>query len=447
MKKIALPIFLVMLTLLSCNTTEPIPVNENIKITGIDAAVIEAYLNIQIENPSPNKEVIIERDGEKVISFTASKTNTAISDTGLTENTAYKYKAKLQENGKVIGESSEVSITTMLPTSHNFTWETFTVGFVTSTLFDVTIIDENNIWVVGEIYTEDTHTYDSLGNWINPYNAVHWDGTKWELKRIRYYGNCSAVEYPPLKAIWAFSADNIIITNGGSIGWFDGSNVYLDCGVNPLLNGTINKIWGISSEDLYIVGDNGNIAHYNGADWEKIESGTDVRLTDVYGDETGENIFISGYNDFKPTVLLMHKNKKTEKIIESTNLFTNRPGFISGIIRSVWLNRNRLFTLTTYDLYNSGINTNGEAKGIWKGNPYDWGVNKVRGNDINDIITCGVFGRVWHYNGVNWKIYTELVSQTDDLYKIEIKGNICVAIGERYINGIERKGIIHIGRR
>ncbi len=50
-------------------------------------------------------------------------------------------------------------------------------------LYDVAIIDENNIWAVGEIYMN-----DSLGN-PDPkrYNAIHWDGTKLGInKNITY---------------------------------------------------------------------------------------------------------------------------------------------------------------------------------------------------------------------------------------------------------------------
>lgn len=60
-------------------------------------------------------------------------------------------------------------------TSHNFTWQAFEFGKQTnvSRLFDVAIINENDIWAVGEIYMN-----DSLGNpATNAYNAVHWDGT------------------------------------------------------------------------------------------------------------------------------------------------------------------------------------------------------------------------------------------------------------------------------
>ena len=54
-------------------------------------------------------------------------------------------------------------------TSHNFIWEIDTLGIGGSYLNDVAIIDENNIWVVGNIET-DTATY----------NAAHWDGNECE---------------------------------------------------------------------------------------------------------------------------------------------------------------------------------------------------------------------------------------------------------------------------
>ncbi len=51
-------------------------------------------------------------------------------------------------------------ITTMDTTSHNFTRQSFTFGqHSSSVLYDVAIIDENNIWAVGDIYMN-----DSLGN-------------------------------------------------------------------------------------------------------------------------------------------------------------------------------------------------------------------------------------------------------------------------------------------
>jgi hypothetical protein len=183
---------------------------------------------------------------------------------------------------------------TLDTTSHNFTWQTFTFGERTSTLYDVAIIDENNIWAVGEIYMN-----DSLGN-PDPtfYNAAHWDGQSWQLKRILYKGGIWTI-----RAIFAFNENDIWFS--AYVRYYNGS--FIELPIPDILMGWgINKIWGSSGNDLYAVGNYGNIAHYKNGSWTKIESGTTTSLTDIYGD--GENVFICGYEDFKPTVLLKYEN-------------------------------------------------------------------------------------------------------------------------------------------
>ncbi|RJQ59596.1 MAG: hypothetical protein C4517_12415 [Stygiobacter sp.] len=443
MKKI-IAVLLIALQIInfSCESTEPVRIDETIKLTAIDAAVVEIYLNVNVDNPSVTKEVVIERNGSRVLGIPASSTEIAVTDTGLTENTTYKYKAKLYEGGKVVGESSEISITTLKPSSHEFVWQTYQIGDITSTLFDVAIIDENNIWAVGEIYLK-----DSTGQ-IDPqaYNAAHWNGTKWEIRRIQFYTICGHDNKTAYPARSIISIENDVwITAGDQVARLEG-NLQKEILCLPF-SFLINNICGITSTDLYIVGNGGNIAHYDGKSWEKIESGTKVNLTDITGGSNGEDIFICGYNDFNPTIMLKYKEGKTEKIIESLDFLTNDPSKISGIIKSVWKKRGRLFTSTAYSLYSSGESTKGEGKAIWKGHYLDWGVESIRGNEINDIIGCGVFGKVWHYNGLSWRKYDELERQTDGLKRIEIKGNMCAAVGYRYINGIERYGLIHIGKR
>ena len=46
---------------------------------------------------------------------------------------------------------------------------------------------------------------------------------------------------------------------------------------------SVNKLWGTSSSDLYGVGYNGMITHYNGRTWQKIESGTTTNINDIWG--------------------------------------------------------------------------------------------------------------------------------------------------------------------
>ncbi len=89
-------------------------------------------------------------------------------------------------------------------------WETFEFGggIGSSYLSDVAIINENNIWAVGEIHTDKTDQFDSNGVWVQPYNAVHWDGNNWELKRIFINGY-----FYPLYAIFAFNENDIWFAN------------------------------------------------------------------------------------------------------------------------------------------------------------------------------------------------------------------------------------------
>ncbi|GEM_PF-3371976 len=92
-------------------------------------------------------------------------------------------------------------------TSHNFIWRIFTFGGKagSSFLYAVAIIDENNIWAVGEIYLKDSlENPDPL-----PYNAVHWNGSEWELKRIKT-NDCGGVDYSPkISFLLSFSKEGI----------------------------------------------------------------------------------------------------------------------------------------------------------------------------------------------------------------------------------------------
>lgn len=413
----------------SCNTTEPPQLIGNIKITEIDAAVIEAYLNIQIENPSIDREVVIERNGQKIISFTASKTDTAITDTGLTENTTYKYKAKLTEKGKLVSESSEIGITTMQPTSHEFTWQTFTFGeHSSSSLYDVVILDENNIWAVGEIYMK-----DSAGNIDpHPYNAVHWDGSKWELKRILFYTVCGQQDRTPYpaKSIFAFNENDIWISAGDQIVRWDGQT---EKAVMCLpISFYINKLWGSSSNSVYAVGNGGNIVFYNGSSWQKIESGTDWDIYDVAGytnSITSQEEIICASTDennyTNSTILKITDKTKVERI----NLTTQR---LTG---SAWTNKG-------FPIYTTGDGIFTNKSGSWEEIklPVNYVTSKIRGNGLNDIFLCGVLGLTAHYNSKDWKIYNNVYNAV--YTTVNLKGNVAAFVGWR-----DNKGVITIGKR
>lgn len=323
-------------------------------------------------------------------------------------------------------------------TSHNFTFERWEFGaHSSSTLFDIAIIDENNIWVVGEIYLN-----DSTGE-ADPeaYNAVHWDGTEWQVQKIYYYGSCSAVKFPPLRAALSFSSDNIILTNGGSVGFYDGKSLTLNCGVNPLLSGRVNKLWGLSKDNLYMAGDNGSLVNYNGSSWEKptTPSGTDqLDIYDIQGFKEGEEYKIYAVAA-KQTVNLEKKILK----IEGTKV-TELP--VTGIqysIRSLWGKPGSVYYAVGGGMYKKkDINSESAWEGFHEGTTRYY-IYSIDGQETNDIVCSGAYGELLHYNGSTWKSYIEETGITAGaLLRVKIKDDIIVSVG--YDNP---KAVIIIGKR
>jgi hypothetical protein len=405
------------LIFISCNTTEPPPPPDGEKPTLElkleDVSCTEAWIELTTTNlqlPTTLTLKQINPTGDTLSQdFILNTQDSLLYTDSLMPNIIYTFQSSIQPINQSKIKSNELIVTTMDTTSHNFTFETFTFGGTagTSTLYDVAIINENDIWAVGEIYVTDTSQ-----NGYTTYNAVHWDGIQWELKRIYYYGSCSAVEYPPLKAIWAFSENSIIITNGGSIGWFDGNTVNLDCRVNPLLTGAINKIWGTSSEDLYIVGNNGNIVHYNGTTWQRIESGTDLNIGDIWGipDSSG------GYNKYLAADNAMLK-------IDANNNLYRIDAEQGHSLSSVWAVSNRL-------IYTAG----GYGLSLYKN--YSWKkinepdvntIYNVRGQDYNDVFGLSSTFFLLHFNGFNWQYINTGTSNV--YYRQDVKGYLVVAVG------------------
>ncbi|HRP92997.1 MAG TPA: glucosyl transferase, partial [Ignavibacteriaceae bacterium] len=146
-----------------------------------DFSCTEAWIEVQVGNNDKTANIYIKKNDEIIKTITLGQSDSLFYFDNLQPNTGYKFDAVTYDDGKEI-KSNPVTFTTLDTTSHNFSWQTFEFGqHSSSVLYDVTIINENNIWAVGEIYMN-----DSLGNPDpNSYNAVHWDGQSWELKRIK----------------------------------------------------------------------------------------------------------------------------------------------------------------------------------------------------------------------------------------------------------------------
>ena len=166
-------------------------------------------------------------------------------------------------------------------TSHNFIWEIDTLGNYGSYLKDVSIVEEDNIWVVGNIETDSGR-----------FNLAKWNGGNWILYQVGPTGN-------NLYSIWYFYENDIWVTNVcSSYNWNGAEWIYYrfssgGVGVDACAG---NAIWGSSPEDIWFVGSGGSIVHYDGSGFTHMESGTEVDLVDVDGTPDGEHVFAVGWD-------------------------------------------------------------------------------------------------------------------------------------------------------
>ena len=412
----------------ACNTTEPTPkvINGTAELTVEDASSTEVWLNLHAGVGLP-ADVKIYKDNKLSRTINLISKDTVIYEDNLLPQKSYTFRATAKL-GDIELQSQNVTAVTMDTTSHSFIAETFTFGeHSSSRLFDVSIIDENNIWAVGEIFMN-----DSLGQ-PDPhaYNAVHWNGSEWELKKIQseFRGNNITV---PLEGIIAFGSTDIWFVGSLPIHG-DGNNwtMYdLRTTVDPSLS--LSKAWGSNSNNIYLVGRSGSIAHYNGSEWEKIESGTELEFHDIYGNNgkiycVAAQLF-SGIN----SELYEIKNNNA-LLIDNTNLG------LSSV--SIYVLREKLYVFGYYRL----VRTEGKIGWEQISEPVNFdGYAKIRGNGYNDVVAVGSFGKIYHYNGISWKLRRigENINNLIDFSSVAIKNNIICAVGKT-----KNFATIVIGRR
>ena len=299
-------------------------------------------------------------------------------------------------------------------TSHDFTWQIDTLGATSSLLNDVAIVNDTLAYAVGEIYLR-----DSTGQ-LDPqaWNAVKWNGQRWEFKRIPFIGPCSAVLYPPLKAIWAFSENNILVTNGGSIVRYDGVNANMDCRMNSLLAGAINKIYAASLQDVYAAGNAGTIVHYANGTWQRVESGTSADIQDIWGSAFTNYALaavsnVAALGDLK--ILKLSLSQQVEQIPWSTG----------RRVHSVWFSDDK-------KIFASGGGVFVRYSDLrWREQtsvPLIY-TRRVRGVTPQDVFVAGDFGLVAHFNGMSWRVFPEVAAAL--YYSCDYRQNRMIAVGER----------------
>jgi hypothetical protein len=318
-------------------------------------------------------------------------------------------------------------------TSHNFTFTTYTFGGIggSSSFKDVVIINENDIWAVGEIYTTDS-----------TYNAAHWDGKSWKLIKVYDAGNQFIGS---LRGIIVLNTTEIWLTDGGIHRWDGVSKQAITSYSRIALIGgeengqSVDKLWGYSSSNIYGVGQKGMITHYNGSTWSKLESGTTLDIQDIWGSKNEQ----SGEWEILAVASSLHTSFD-RKIFRITNNTVSpiADSSIQYALSSVWFISNQQYYVAGSGIYEKKILNNT----IWQNEPLtitQYYSHKIRGIDTSDVVAVGGAGEVIHYNGKSWRsFYDQTKLGNGNYYSVAIKNNLIVAVGQD-----NPQAVITVGKR
>ena len=404
--------------------TEP---DYDIYLSVEDVLCTSVTLKVTLPDSGSINNFALDRNDSTITTFTCTDDDTLITDENLTPDTDYSYRVRFLKDGKTRAESDSVTVHTLPTTSHDFIWEINTLGNYGSYLRDAWIVDENNIWVVGNIETDS-----------GKYNAARWDNDKWNLFRFE--------RGAPLISIWYFNENDIWATGGVPIHW-DGEkwNFYhlWDMGILDNDEGGVEHIWASFPDDIYFVGRNGSIVHYDGSSFRKLESPNDTKLLAVSGNEDGSYVFAAGWDAMVPTktTALMIHNGTVNEMYYSDYLMPQTSADY-GSISAVDVYDNNAYFVT--------------YKGFWKYN-FKTGLTAIDYSIKNrqfhtevvqnpcDIFIAGGGFRYVHFNGETWDINDTIYERyTFATYGADFKGDIAVIVG--YVQG-GANGIVAIGRR
>ncbi|MCU7490623.1 MAG: hypothetical protein ACM3UR_07970 [Bacteroidota bacterium] len=332
-------------------------------------------------------------------------------------------------------------------TSHNFSWQMWEFGDLygtgyTSMFFDVAIVTENDIWAVGDIKLKDS-TGKTDAHWIN---AMHWNGIEWKPFKLQFY------DYPGLPSTFSYPANSVCVLDSGKIIVSHANQVtfikdekQLKTEYIPIV---IGKIWAKNSNDIYAVGAQGGIVHYDGKAWKKIESGTTMHLVDIFSKD-GKDFYASGGDmlGYKGVVLKgdatgFNVIAEGKPSVSTEELFN--PYFV-GVGSMLWVSPSDTvyFGGSLLFAYKDGkmdyVKTLAGNKTWMNVNGDYWGyLSGIRGNSDNDIALVGEGNTIRHFNGKNWKQLGMPYNYTSEYFwgSVDMKKNTIAAVGRSNTNGI-----------
>jgi hypothetical protein len=376
------------------------------------------------------RHVRLRRDAALVLDDTLGGMDTVFADRGLAPNTGYTYRAYSLHRGDVVDSSALVSVTTQDTTRRVFTWEVDSIGSYVSSLRDVTVIADDDIWAVGK-----------LGGWGETptelqYNALHWNGEEWEMVWIKFlhvsttgtdrpYGlnDLTAVHAIRSDAVWAAGATPYFY-DGEMWTSYQHENSSWDMWTHDVLD-----IWAQNDDDVYFVGRDGWAHHWDGTDFTLIDLGTEYDLVNMSGSENriyiiarngqldGSTVYEFAWGEWRKLIESYYLDEDPAigqwggftavDVLEDTAYF----GTSSGLLKYAY--ENETFSLVPDSVI---------------GIPF-FTIEEVGVLAPNDIHLFNFDERYYHFNGLDWKRYDDHLDTGLRLRGADFNENTAIMVG------------------
>ncbi|ETR68184.1 MAG: glucosyltransferase-I precursor [Candidatus Magnetoglobus multicellularis str. Araruama] len=267
-------------------------------------------------------------------------------------------------------------------------------------------------------------------------DALAYDGSAWTFIGSGGYDTFD---------VWGADASNVwFVGDNGVLYHYDGSTL-----TDQTIGSTVdmNGIWGSDINNVFAVGDSGIVKIYNGSSWTEIDTGSDY-FEDVWGIDANAVYAITNYGK-------IYKYTDTTFALDYQN--------ISRSVFGIWANSpNDIYLSGDYSLFHyNGINwteitsdTSCDFNSVWSDGSIAWAVGDngyisyydgstltrdtsisgsrlydVWGSSANDVFAVGESGLIRYYNGSTWSVMPSGTSE-------HLKGiygtasNNVVAVGE-----------------
>ena len=307
-------------------------------------------------------------------------------------------------------------------TSHDFTWTIDTLGIYGSYLKDEAIIDENNIWVVGNIETDSGR-----------FNLAKWNGDRWDLHLFGVAGVTG-------DGIHAFSDNDVWVATGIIYHWNNGTweRYHLwDMGVLGTEDGGVTSVWGSSPEDIWFVGSGGSIVHYDGSGFTRLESGTDIPLLNVTGSTDGEHVFAVGWDSHRGYSIILEFREQTWHTLYYTEDVLPGEGNMGAIDEGTDVFQDTAYFSPSSGLWKYNYRT-GDSRLESFNYFMDYGGRAINVKAANDITILTNWARVIHFNGASWHVDNTIKNQFGP-------GNITCKAMDRKSDTIAAVGYVYGG--